>query len=59
MKSTLKIWRQHNTAATGRFETYEAKDVLPDMSFLEMLDVVNEGLISRGQRADCFRFRLS
>jgi len=45
MNLILKVWRQKNTNSPGRFETYEAKDVSPDMSFLEMLDVVNEGLI--------------
>ena len=49
MNLTLKIWRQKNASAEGRFETYQAKDVLEDMSFLEMLDVVNEGLIQRGE----------
>ena len=47
MNLTLKVWRQKNATATGAFETYEAKNVLEDMSFLEMLDVVNEELISR------------
>jgi len=46
---TLKVWRQKSTYAAGRFETYEAKGILEDMSFLEMIDVVNEGLIERGQ----------
>jgi succinate dehydrogenase / fumarate reductase iron-sulfur subunit len=54
MNLTLKIWRQKNAKAPGRFETYEAKDVLEDMSFLEMLDVVNEGLIGRGQEPIAF-----
>jgi succinate dehydrogenase / fumarate reductase iron-sulfur subunit len=49
MNLTLKVWRQKNAGTPGRFETYEAKDVLEDMSFLEMLDVVNEGIIERGQ----------
>lgn len=49
MNLILKVWRQKNPASSGRFETYEAKDVIPDMSFLEMLDVVNEGLIARGE----------
>src|SRR5260370_24839096 len=49
MTLTLKVWRQKNTSSAGRFETYEAKDVIEDMSFLEMLDVVNEGLIARGE----------
>ena len=54
MNLTLKVWRQKNAGARGGFVTYEAKDVLPDMSFLEMLDVVNEGLISRGQEPIAF-----
>src|SRR5262245_56689788 len=49
MNLTLKVWRQKDGKSPGRFETYEAKDVLADMSFLEMLDVVNEGLIARNQ----------
>jgi len=46
---TLNVWRQKNEKAEGRFVTYEAKDISPDMSFLEMLDVVNEGLILKGE----------
>ena len=49
MNLTLHVWRQKNRHDTGRFVTYEARDVGPDMSFLEMLDVVNEGLIARGE----------
>ncbi len=49
MNLTLKVWRQRNANTAGRFETYEAKDVNPDMSFLEMLDVVNEGIIERSE----------
>jgi succinate dehydrogenase / fumarate reductase, iron-sulfur subunit len=49
MRLTLKIWRQKDAKSEGRFVTYEAPDVNPDMSFLEMLDVVNEGLIARGE----------
>lgn len=48
MNLTLKVWRQRSAAALGRFETYEAKGISPDMSFLEMLDVVNEDLLCRG-----------
>ncbi len=48
MDLTLKVWRQKDGGSEGRFETYEAKGVSPDMSFLEMLDVVNEGLIAGG-----------
>jgi succinate dehydrogenase / fumarate reductase iron-sulfur subunit len=46
---TLKVWRQKSREAAGQFVTYEARDVSPDMSFLEMLDVVNEGLLARGE----------
>src|SRR5436305_7201188 len=49
MNLTLKVWRQKSTSARGRLETYEARNVLPEMSFLEMLDVVNEDLIARGE----------
>jgi len=48
MKLTLKVWRQKNTNAKGTFVTYPADHVSPDMSFLEMLDVVNEELIRKG-----------
>ncbi len=48
MKLTLHVWRQENANAKGRFEKYTAKDVSPDMSFLEMLDVVNEDIIEDG-----------
>jgi succinate dehydrogenase / fumarate reductase iron-sulfur subunit len=54
MNLTLKVWRQKNSGMPGRFETYEARDVSPDMSFLEMLDVVNEGLIARGEEPIAF-----
>ena len=49
MRLTLKIWRQSSPTDAGRFETYEARDINEHMSFLEMLDVVNEDLISRGE----------
>ena len=48
MNLTLKIWRQESGSSEGRFETYEAKGIGPDMSFLEMLDVLNEDLITSG-----------
>jgi len=41
---TLKIWRQNSPAEKGRFEIYEAKDISTEMSFLEMLDIVNQKL---------------
>ncbi len=46
---TLKIWRQKTSDAKGAFETYEAKDISVDMSFLEMLDVINERLTLEGK----------
>ena len=49
MNLTLKVWRQKDQASNGKMETYQAKKVSPDMSFLEMLDVVNEDLIQKGQ----------
>lgn len=49
MNLTLKVWRQKSRQDAGRFVVYEARDVSPDMSFLEMLDVVNEGLIAKGE----------
>jgi succinate dehydrogenase iron-sulfur subunit len=48
MNLTLRVWRQKNSEAPGEFVVYNATDISPDMSFLEMLDVVNEGLIRRG-----------
>lgn len=49
MNLTLHVWRQAGPTAPGKMVVYEAKDVSPDMSFLEMLDVVNEGLTNRGE----------
>jgi len=54
MKFILHVWRQSSTAAEGRLEKYDANDISPDMSFLEMLDVVNEGLIEAGKEAIAF-----
>ncbi len=48
MNITLRIWRQKNRDTPGRFETYEARDLNPNMSFLEMLDVVNEQITKAG-----------
>jgi succinate dehydrogenase / fumarate reductase, iron-sulfur subunit len=45
MNFTLKVWRQKNQQSPGRFETYAARDISEDMSFLEVLDVVNEDLL--------------
>lgn len=54
MKLTLQVWRQKNAEDAGHFETYEANEVSPDMSFLEMLDVVNENLIMSGKEPIAF-----
>lgn len=49
MNLVLHVWRQKNAADTGRMVKYDAPDISPDMSFLEMLDVVNERLIAKGE----------
>lgn len=49
MKIRLKIWRQKNSKDKGGFKTYDLEDVSPDMSFLEMLDVLNENLIKTNE----------
>jgi len=46
MKLTLKIWRQENAKAKGRFETYKLDHISPDCSFQEMLDILNEQLVN-------------
>lgn len=48
MDVQLKVWRQAHTDAPGDFEMYDATDISPDMSFLEMLDIVNERLLETG-----------
>ena len=54
MHLTLKVWRQKDRGARGGFVTYEARDVNEHMSFLEMLDVVNEDLVARGEEPIAF-----
>lgn len=54
MKFTLNIWRQQGPSDKGRFVTYQAHDVNPDMSFLEMLDGVNQGLIVKAEEPVAF-----
>lgn len=54
MNLTLKVWKQKNKNDKGRFETYQAKGISPDMSFLEMFDVVNEQLINEGKEPVAF-----
>ncbi|HZN10515.1 MAG TPA: succinate dehydrogenase/fumarate reductase iron-sulfur subunit, partial [Blastocatellia bacterium] len=54
MNLKLRVWRQKNAATPGKMVEYRAEGVSPDMSFLEMLDVVNEGLIKRGEEPIAF-----
>jgi succinate dehydrogenase / fumarate reductase iron-sulfur subunit len=54
MNLTLYVWRQKNSSDKGRMVRYDAKDISPDMSFLEMLDVVNEGLIAKNEEPVAF-----
>lgn len=54
MKLTLHIWRQPNRQTVGKMVTYKIDGVSPDMSFLEMLDVLNEDLMQKGQEAIAF-----
>jgi len=54
MNLTLKVWRQKGPEAKGRMETYPVSDVSPDMSFLEMLDVLNEEIIEKGDEPIAF-----
>ncbi len=54
MKLTLHVWRQKNRTSPGRLVTYPLDGVSPDMSFLEMLDVLNEGLIKAGEEPVAF-----
>lgn len=49
MKLNLKIWRQKGPSTPGNFVDYDIADVTPDMSFLEMLDVLNMGLVEKGE----------
>jgi succinate dehydrogenase / fumarate reductase, iron-sulfur subunit len=54
MNLTLHVWRQPSASAPGKMERYDARDISPDMSFLEMLDVVNERLVEGGQAPIAF-----
>ncbi len=51
---TLRVWRQAGPSAPGKFVDYPAKDVNPDMSFLELLDVVNDGITVKGEEPIAF-----
>src|SRR6267142_1398333 len=54
MNLTLKIWRQQDARAAGKFVTYQVQNVTPDMSFLEMLDLLNENLQAAGEAPVAF-----
>jgi len=54
MKLTLRVWRQSGPNAPGGFKAYEAGNLSPNMSFLEMLDVVNDELAGRGEEPIAF-----
>ena len=54
MNLTLKIWRQKNANDKGKMVDYQISDVSPDMSFLEMLDVLNTQLIEKGEEPVAF-----
>jgi succinate dehydrogenase iron-sulfur subunit len=54
MKITLNVWRQSGPSTGGAFQIYEVDDVSPDMSFLELFDVLNEQLIARGDEPVAF-----
>jgi succinate dehydrogenase / fumarate reductase iron-sulfur subunit len=54
VRVTLKIWRQPDAASEGAMHTYELSDVSADMSFLEMLDVLNEQLNARDEEPIAF-----
>jgi len=54
MRFTLRVWRQKDARDPGRMATYPAEGIIPEMSFLEMLDVVNQGLIAKGEEPIAF-----
>src|SRR5471032_1571139 len=54
MNFTLQVWRQKSVRDAGRMETYAAKDIAPDASFLEMLDIVNNELEAAGKEPIAF-----
>jgi len=54
MNFTLKIWRQENASARGRFVTYNLNGISADCSFLEMLDILNQQLIDKFDKPVCF-----
>ncbi len=56
MRVTLHVWRQKNVRSEGKLVTYQVPQVDPDMSFLEMLDVLNEELVGKGEEPIAFEY---
>lgn len=54
MNLTIEVWRQNNPDDAGRFVTYPVQGVTPDASFLEMLDILNENLVKKGEEPVAF-----
>ncbi len=54
MDLTLRVWRQKSRQTAGKFVVYQARNITPDMSFLEMLDIINEGLVQQNQEPIAF-----
>jgi succinate dehydrogenase / fumarate reductase iron-sulfur subunit len=54
MNLTLKVWRQQDGKSAGNFVTYQVQGVTPDMSFLEMLDLLNENIQAKGEAPVAF-----
>ena len=52
---TLRVWRQAGPTQPGKFVEYQSKNLNPNMSFLEMLDVVNDELTTKGEEPRCLR----
>jgi len=54
MNFLLRVWRQPNAKARGKLVDYEARDISPNTSFLEMLDILNDNLLGRGEEPIAF-----
>ncbi len=54
MNFPLRVWRQPNAKARGKLVDYEARDISPNTSFLEMLDILNDNLLGRGEEPIAF-----
>ncbi|HZJ38435.1 MAG TPA: 2Fe-2S iron-sulfur cluster-binding protein, partial [Chthoniobacterales bacterium] len=54
MNFLLRVWRQKDAKTKGKLVDYKASDISPNTSFLEMLDIVNEGLVTRGEEPIAF-----